>query len=263
MIFLDGDFLSILPQDAEPSVCTVCGEPKTKHIRGHTVPVMCACERKEYEAAERRRRQASFLMMLRGRWDEDGMCISGFQRHTFASDESTGNAKDTMDVCRRYANHWEKMRENGTGMLLYGPVGTGKSFAAHSVANELITKGVTVCVTTLPRLLDLIGQRRDVVGRLRYYDLLVIDDLGTERGTSYAEEQTYNIIDARYSSGLPLIVTTNLDQKTIKESQNRVYDRITEMCPIVLRFDGTSRRIKIAEKARKEAAKILTGGTNG
>lgn len=46
--------------------------------------------------------------------------------------------------------------------------------------------------------------RNEVVDRLCGYPLLVIDDFGMERGTEYALEQIYNIIDSRYRSRIPL-----------------------------------------------------------
>ena len=71
-------------------------------------------------------------------------------------------------------------------------------------------------------------------GRLCGYPLLVIDDFGMERGTEYALEQIYNIIDSRYRSRKPLIVTTNLTLTELKNPQDtahaRIYDRLLELC---------------------------------
>ena len=76
--------------------------------------------------------------------------------------------------------------------------------------------------------------RNEVVDRLCGYPLLVIDDFGMERGTEYALEQIYNIIDSRYRSRKPLIVTTNLTLTELKNPQNtahaRIYDRLLELC---------------------------------
>ena len=72
------------------------------------------------------------------------------------------------------------------------------------------------------------------VDRLCGYPLLVIDDFGMERGTEYVLEQIYNIIDSRYRSRKPLIVTTNLTLTELKNPQNtahaRIYDRLLELC---------------------------------
>lgn len=59
-------------------------------------------------------------------------------------------------------------------------------------------------------------------------------DFGMERGTEYALEQIYNIIDSRYRSRKPLIVTTNLTLTELKNPQDtahaRIYDRLLELC---------------------------------
>ena len=76
--------------------------------------------------------------------------------------------------------------------------------------------------------------RNEVVERLCRYPLLIIDDFGMERGTEYALEQIYNIVDSRYRSRKPLIVTTNLTLDEIRHPQDtahaRIYDRLLEMC---------------------------------
>ena len=52
--------------------------------------------------------------------------------------------------------------------------------------------------------------RNEYISRLCRYPLLILDDFGMERGTEYGLEQVFNVIDSRYRSGKPLIVTTNL-----------------------------------------------------
>lgn len=91
--------------------------------------------------------------------------------------------------------------------------------------------------------------------------LLIIDDLGIERGTEYALEQVYNVIDTRYKSGRPLIVTTNLTLDELKAPADiphkRIYDRVLGMCVPVM-FNGVNFRKKEAA-ANMEAAKKLFG----
>ena len=50
----------------------------------------------------------------------------------------------------------------------------------------------------------------EYISRLCRYPLLILDDFGMERGTEYGLEQVFNVIDSRYRSRKPLIVTTNL-----------------------------------------------------
>ena len=66
------------------------------------------------------------------------------------------------------------------------------------------------------------------------FDALGADTYVMERGTEYALEQIYNIIDSRYRSRKPLIVTTNLTLTELKKPQDiahaRIYDRLLELC---------------------------------
>ena len=87
--------------------------------------------------------------------------------------------------------------------------------------------------------------KQELIDSLNRYSLLIIDDLGTERNTDYMKELVFNIIDARYRSGLPMILTTNLPMDEIKKSNDigytRIYDRILERCfPVAVK--GHSRR---------------------
>ena len=76
--------------------------------------------------------------------------------------------------------------------------------------------------------------RNEYIDRLCRYPLLIIDDFGMERGTEYGLEQVFNVIDSRYRSGKPLIVTTNHTPDMLENPQDtahaRIYDRLIEMC---------------------------------
>ena len=91
-------------------------------------------------------------------------------------------------------------------------------------------------------------------------DLLIIDDLGAERETSYALERVYNVIDSRYRANKPMLLTTNLGVEELKNSDNiqyrRTYDRILEICYPV-EFTGPSWRRKEAGTRYNEMLKLL------
>ena len=103
--------------------------------------------------------------------------------------------------------------------------------------------------------------RNDIVDRLCRYPLLIIDDFGMERGTEYTLEQIYNIVDSRYRSRKPLIVTTNLTLNEIQHPQDtahaRIYDRLLEMC-VPISCIGVSFRKENAQE-KLERLKILIG----
>ena len=78
----------------------------------------------------------------------------------------------------------------------------------------------------------------------------IIDDFGMERGTEYGLEQVYNVIDSRYRSKKPLIVTTNIPLHDLQHPQDtahaRIYDRLLEMCSPI-RFSGENFRKATAQ----------------
>ena len=95
-------------------------------------------------------------------------------------------------------------------------------------------------------------------GRLQL-DEDIIDDLGVERSTEYAMEQMFFVIDSRYRSRRPMIITTNLKLSELKNPPDlahaRIYDRILERCAPIL-FDGKNFREENAG-ATRQAAKTL------
>ena len=121
-------------------------------------------------------------------------------------------------------------------------------------------------VTNFPRILNSLqgsfdDERQKRIDRLQHYSLLVIDDLGVERDTSYSVEQVYNVVDTRARSGKPLIVTTNLSMQDLQNppslAYKRIYDRVLEMCPIRLKLVGESRRIDNANERKDKARRLL------
>ena len=136
------------------------------------------------------------------------------------------------------------------GLLLYGPVGSGKTFYAAAIVNALMAeKGVRSLMTNFSTVI--MKMQGMYSGKLEYLEgitktpLLILDDLGAERQSEFMLEQVYTIVDARYRVRLPLVVTTNLDINEIKYPKDltysRIYDRILAMCHAV-KVDGPSRR---------------------
>ena len=169
------------------------------------------------------------------------------------------------EAAKKYCNQFEYFKAMGKGLMFYGPVGTGKTFVSAQIVNELVEKGQRCDLTSITRLVNgmpkELAERNRYIDRLNDYDLLVLDDFSAERKTEYMQEAVYLIVNARYVSGLPLIITTNLTADEIKNTNDitfqRTYSRISEMChPILL--DGADRR---KEKARAEykATKELLG----
>ena len=95
--------------------------------------------------------------------------------------------------------------------------------------------------------------------RLQNY-FLSARDLGAERKSEFMKEMVYNIIDSRYRSGLPMIITTNLSMDEMKNPGNmeyeRIYDRILERC-FPIKVEGTSKRRKAIRNSYDEMKNTL------
>lgn len=134
-----------------------------------------------------------------------------------------------LKIVRNYIVNFEKMYENNQGLLLWGPVGTGKSYAAAVIANELLDRRTSVVMTSFIKILKEVGTFDDDNGKIEKMNqskLLIIDDLGAERGTDYSLERVYDIIDSRYRSNKPIILTTNLTMEQMKNCEDIRYNRI-------------------------------------
>lgn len=188
----------------------------------------------------------------------------GLMACTFDKDNG---AVPQLAWARQYVEHWPEMRRENMGLLFWGPAGTGKTFAAACIANALVDLEVGVRMITLGEaLLNLFGMSGEE--RIQYLEvlttcgLLILDDFGVERRTPYAREQVYEIVNRRYLSGRPMVVTTNLTLEELKNADrddSRIHDRVLERCVPVC-FDGTSlRREKTAERVKRMQT-LLTGG---
>lgn len=170
-------------------------------------------------------------------------------QYTFAADD--GSNDKVLQALKSYVDNFDTFRQKEKGLLLYGPVGTGKTFAAACVANALIDNGVAARMTDFRWLENTLwgmsGGRQDFIDSFNRYPLLIFDDLATERKTEYMKQIVFDFIDNRYKSGLPMIITTNLSLEELKNPEGvaeaRCYDRILERC-FPLEVAGASRRRK-------------------
>lgn len=228
--------------------CGICKknvQTKIKFLgKEKTVRCICDCKRKELEAFEEKERQQEKERKRKSCFAETNMAA-----WTFENDDRK-NAK-ISDAMIRYAERFPDFRKMGKGLLLYGSVGTGKTYYAACIANKLIDDGYSVVMTNFARLTNTIqgkfDGKQEFIDSLNRYILLIIDDLGAERKSEFMQEMVFNIIDSRYRSGLPFIITTNLTAEEIKKNQDigysRIYDRILERCfPVAVTGDSRRRR---------------------
>ena len=191
------------------------------------------------------------------------LCFEDHALYSWTFEKDNGE-NPVMKVAKDYVSKWSDFASKNAGLVIWGDVGTGKTFFAACIANALVEQNVSVKMTNFSTILnDLFAEsdKNKYLDRLNKHSLLIIDDLGIERGTEYALEQVYNVIDTRYKSGKPLIVTTNLTLDELKFPTDiphkRIYDRVLGMCVPVM-FNGMNfRKEEAADKM--EAAKKLFG----
>ena len=169
--------------------------------------------------------------------------------------------KDLFDKAEAFVRGWDKIKRENIGLLFWGNVGTGKSYVAACIANALIDQEVSVLMRNMSDLVNTDFEDRDELCReIARYSLVVFDDFGVERETEYALEMLIRIINSRYESGMPTIITTNLSLNELKNPKNqeyqRIYDRVLEMC-VPIYCTGTSIRSRIHEDKKNVMKEIL------
>ena len=210
------------------------------------VPCICACRAAAIKAEDEARQQREFFDKVK-RYRQAGFPESEMASWNFAADDGT-NPKMTAAM-QNYVQHFGEFRSRGKGLLLFGDVGTGKTFLAACAANALIDRGVPALVTNFARISNtlqgMFDGRQEYLDSLNHFPLLVLDDLSTERQTEYMLEIVYNVIDARYRARLPLIVTTNLTREELMNPADirykRIFSRLFEMCTPI-EVSGKDRR---------------------
>ena len=248
--------------------CANCNTPRqavlTVQGKAFVPDALCRCRKARWEAE-----QAAFAQRCRmfkiERLRANGLQDPALRDYTFANDLG---CTPQLAKARAYVDRFSELEASSTGLLLWGNLGTGKTFFAGCVANALIEQGVPVLMTNLARVLNTMTSlhpedRNQFIDSLDAYRLLVLDDLGIERNTEFALEQVFHLIDSRYRSKRPMIVTTNLSLDDLKHPTDlahaRIYDRILERC-VPVKIDGRNLRRDQASDQLKKAKSLFSQG---
>lgn len=257
--------------------CGKCHKPKEKVLefpssldrknigRKMKVRCMCDCETAAREEMVRREKEREEMQQLQ-RLRDSSLIESRLRTARLSSFVKTRDNQKLYTMAERYVDNFDDMYRRSQGILFWGTVGTGKSFTAACIANELLERRIPVIMTSFVKILQNIQggsvDEAQYIAQLNRAKLLIIDDLGTERNTDYALEKVYNVIDSRYLTGKPLILTTNLTLPEMQDAQDtrfkRIYDRIFEMC-YPFRVYGDSWRMGQAAQRFEDMRSILEG----
>lgn len=254
--------------------CGKCGKPRQSIINlpeglidgkeTMIVRTMCDCDK---AAEEERQRQEKYRRKMQtiSKYRDMSLMDDKYQEATFSGYKETGDNEKALKTAKKYVESFDEMLKENQGIIFYGPVGTGKSFTAACIANELLDRCVPVIMTSFVKILQNIQgseEESHYIKTLNDAKLLVLDDLGTERNTDYALEKVYNIIDSRSRAALPMILTTNLELSEMMQTTDiryrRIYDRIFETCYPV-NIPGESFRRQEAAQRFDRMQKLMEG----
>lgn len=251
----------------KPAYCPICGKEKmwgvlklfgiTRHVL-----IICKCE-EEAEKAEREEMRRRDRERIRNSEMSLFKAMSYLparaKNETFENWKHVPEAEESFEICKKYADEFTKTKT--TGLCLYGDVGCGKTYLTTAIYHELVGKGMHIVVQNVPALLTKIRNtygndgysEQDILDALINADLIILDDLGSQKQTDWSIEKLYTIINGRYAEEKPVIITANADgMKGLKDVVGkRVYDRLVQMCIPVHNPASSYRRHEAIERERE------------
>ena len=248
--------------------CARCKEPleqflpeKVQAIFGMIKhPRQCACIRERNAREEKERKEREHKQTVES---NTSVCFEERTMREWSFANDNGRNQD-MKFAKHYVEHWKELKKAGHGLLLWGGVGSGKSYMAACIANALLEQEERVLMTNFATIINGLfsaTEKIDYVNAICSYDLLIIDDLGVESHSDYRMEGLFNVIDRRVRSGKPMIITTNLTIKEMDDTQDlneaRIYDRIRAVCQPV-QVKGESQRKANRGKMMESFKEIFT-----
>lgn len=146
------------------------------------------------------------------------------------------------------------------GAFIFGPVGSGKTHLAVAALSEYIRAGASCMFVSASDFVHTVqsafGNPKQTVSELMDHHAVLIDDLGSERGTEAARAAMFYLIDQLYGARKRLIVTSNQLPKDIHAFEPRIMSRLTEVCTLVeiaaddYRIRSATQRLKAGRTAQ-------------
>ncbi|HEO2221847.1 TPA: ATP-binding protein [Streptococcus agalactiae] len=250
--------------------CKVCHERKDGDVMEFfgnkmILRVACKCDR-EIEKQKKQREKKMEIERLKR------TCFNSMREWSYTFENYQGEENQSLMIAKNFVEDYEKMKKENIGLLFYGSVGSGKTYLACSIANSLIEQyQINVKIRNFAQIINELQKssfdfdKNAYIESLVNISVLILDDLGIERDTSYAKEQVYNIVNSRYLKQKPTIFTTNLSYDTIQNCKDsveyqRIYSRIIEMCIPVMVVGEDFRKFIQRDKLTRNKDRLLNGG---
>ncbi len=119
-------------------------------------------------------------------------------------------------------------------LLLSGGFGVGKTHLAAAIGNMAMENKHVVIFIMVPDLLDHLRSSYspesaetydELFERLKDIPLLILDDMGAESSTAWAQEKLFQLLSHRHLRRLPTVITTN---KPINAFEPRIRSRLMD-----------------------------------
>jgi len=176
-----------------------------------------------------------------------------FRSKTFDDYQPSCDSQNrALTVTRKYADNFRERYEAAGGLCLLGPSGTGKSHLACCIGNKIIADGYTCLFTSVIEAVRLVrstysGKTKltetEAIHRFTWPDLLILDEVGMQRGTDNEFLILTELINLRYADMKPTIMLSNLSEPVFEKFVgDRVFDRQFENGGMILPITGQSYR---------------------
>lgn len=159
------------------------------------------------------------------------------------------------NACRGFSDNFEQCQETGASLILAGDRGTGKTHMACAIANSLMNQGKSVTFLPVMKMLRRIREtyrqnspitEQQAIDALVAVDLLIIDEVGIQRGTESEEHLLFEIINERNGHYAPIILISNLPPKEVQQYiGSRSMERLIEGGAKLIAFDWGSYRSRV------------------
>ena len=143
--------------------------------------------------------------------------LTRFTFDTLNPDGISDDPDDQLVFSEAYKHAVAYAEEPEGWLVLTGPNGAGKTHLAAAIANRCIERDQVVFFVHVPDLLDHLRGAYAPGSEVSYSDLLdqvldapvlVLDGLGSQSSTPWAEEKLQQIINHRFNAESPTVITT-------------------------------------------------------